>query len=69
MSFLQGLFGPPNVEKLAARRNVNGLVKALNYEKDVQVRCAAAEALGKIGDAHAVESLVAALKDGNRHVR
>jgi len=27
------LFGPPNVEKLKAKRDVKGLIKALGYQK------------------------------------
>ena len=56
------LFGPPDVEKLKAKRDVNGLIKALSYQKSGQVRREAAEALGKIGDARAIEPLIAALK-------
>ena len=56
------LFGPPNVEKLGARRDIAGLAKALAYKKDWKVRTAAARALGDIG-APAVEPLIAALKD------
>jgi HEAT repeat protein len=63
------LFGPPNVEKLKARRDIAGLVKALAYKKDWNVRKAAAGALAKIGDARAVESLIAALKDEAYYVR
>ena len=62
------LFGPPNVEKMKARRDVNGLIKALRYRKDKGVRQAAAEALVKIG-APAVEPLIAALKDESFSVR
>ena len=62
------LFGPPNVEKMKARRDVNGLIKALRYRKDKGVRQAAAEALVKIG-APAVEPLIAALKDQNSWAR
>jgi HEAT repeat protein len=29
-----GLFGPPNVEKLKAKKDIEGLIKALNYRKD-----------------------------------
>ena len=29
-----GLFGPPNVEKLKAKSDIDGLIKALAYEKD-----------------------------------
>lgn len=63
MSFLQGLFGPPDVAKLEAKRDVDGLIKALDYQKDARVRQAAAEVLGRIGGAQAVEPLVIALSD------
>ena len=63
------LFGPPNVEKMKARRNVNGLIKALGYKKDWEVRWDAARALGEIKDPRAVEPLSAALKDENEYVR
>jgi HEAT repeat protein len=63
------LFGPLNVEKLGARRDIAGLAKALAYKKDWKVRTAAARALGDIGDARAVEPLIAALKDKDSHVR
>jgi HEAT repeat protein len=85
---LLGLFGPSNVEKLKAKGDVQGLIKALSHKKDVQidwqkasveakakykgyaaVRQAAAEALGQIRDARAVEPLVAALKDKMASVR
>ena len=56
------LFGPPNVDKMAAKRNVEGLIKALGYRKDASVRNAAADALRRIGDARAVEPFSAALK-------
>ncbi len=62
------LFGPPNVEKMQARRDVQGLIKVLGYKKDDKVRQAAAEALVKIG-APAVEPLIAALQDKNKDVR
>jgi hypothetical protein len=39
------LFGPPNVEKMKAKGNVKGLIKALNYYQNMRVRRAAAEAL------------------------
>ncbi len=56
------LFGPPNVDKMKARRNVKGLIKALGYI-DVPIRWGAAHALGELGDARAVDPLIAALKD------
>lgn len=62
------LFGPPNVSKLKAKRDVKGLIKALEYKKDVAVRKAAATALGEIGDVQAVRPLVGTLKDTDRDV-
>ena len=43
------LFGPPNVAKLEAKRDVKGLIQALAYPKDSTVRVAAAEALDRLG--------------------
>ena len=58
------LFGlsQKGVEKMEAKHDVEGLVKALSY-KDLSVRSQAAIALGRVGDARAVEGLVVALKD------
>lgn len=58
-----GLFGPPNIEKLKARKNVKGLIRALKDEDQE----AAAGALGNIGKP-AVESLIATLKDESANV-
>ncbi len=63
------LFGPSDVEKLKAKRDVPGLIKALKYQKDLRFRPAAAGALGQIGDARAVKPLIAALKDRDMNVR
>jgi len=41
------LFGPPNIEKLKAKGNVNGLIKALSH-KECAIRCQAAEAWGRL---------------------
>jgi HEAT repeat protein len=70
------LFGPPNIEKMKAniekmkaKRDFKGLIKALNYQQDDRVRKQAADALGAIGDACAVDPLSAALKDNSSQVR
>jgi len=63
MLFFEGLFSPPNIEKLKTKGNVKGLIKALGYEKDWRVREAAAKALGEIGDHRALEPLINALED------
>src|ERR1039458_7061558 len=60
---------------MKAKRDVKGLIKALDYhrgktltQKIVDVRKAAASALGEIGDARAVEPLIAAFTRGNHDV-
>lgn len=52
----------PNVKKMEKKRDVKGLIKALN-NRDYDVRREAAEALGRIGDKRAVEPLIQALKE------
>ena len=49
----------PDIDKLRASRDVSGLVKALHH-RDPLIRWQAAEALGDLGDANAVEPLAAA---------
>ncbi|MDD1695495.1 MAG: HEAT repeat domain-containing protein [Methanoregula sp.] len=49
------------MKKLRETRNVQGLILALQH-KDPTVQYGAAEALGEIGDARAVEPLIAVLK-------
>jgi HEAT repeat protein len=63
------LFGPPNVDKLKAKRDVLGLIKALGYQQYSNVRGAAVGALGQLGDDRAVEPLIGALHDKNADVR
>jgi len=57
------LFGPPNINNLEKKRNVNALIGALGYVKDYGTRMSAAAALGRIKDRQAVEPLLAALND------
>ena len=57
------IFGPPNINKLKVRRDISGLIKALNYRKDPEVREKAAEALGELGDPTATEQLLFMLED------
>jgi len=62
-----GLFDrKPNIEKMEAKRDVKGLIKAL---KDWRVVDEAAYVLGEIGDKRAVEPLIKALEDEDRNVR
>jgi HEAT repeat protein len=61
-------FFKPNVKKMEEKRNVKGLIKALEH-KDPNVRSEAAKALGRIGDERAVEPLIQALRDKYGSVR
>jgi hypothetical protein len=42
---LMPLFGPPDIEKLTEKKNIRGLITALGYENDSNIREAAAQAL------------------------
>jgi HEAT repeat protein len=57
------LLGPPDIEKLERKRDVDGLVRALAYKKDYGICKAAVIALGRLGDARAVPGLVGVLND------
>lgn len=61
--------GKPNVKQMEKKNDVKGLIEALGYEKDVQVRREAAYTLGKIGNTSAVEHLIKALSDPDNYVR
>ena len=61
--------GKPNVEKLAEKGDVEGLIKALEYKKDAVVRFSAAIGLGIFGYERAVEPLIKALGDIDNDVR
>jgi len=63
------LFGPPDISALVDKLNVNGLIKALRYKNDPQIRATAALALGSIGDDQTVPPLIDALKDQEWSVR
>lgn len=63
-----GIFGPPNIGKLTTKKDVDGLIRASMYKKDAsvpdakaeayaEVRGAAADALGDLGDPRAIEPL------------
>lgn len=64
-----GLFGPPDIAKLKAKRDIAGLVKALVHQKDRSLAVPAADALGEIRDPRAVALLIAALGDKDWKLR
>jgi len=63
------LLGPPNVEELKSKEDVAGLIKALEFKKDPDVRKAAAKALGELESNAAVDPLLNALEDDDKGVR
>lgn len=67
MSFLDRIL-PPNIKRLEAKSDVDGLIEALRH-KNSEIRHGAAGALGRIGGQPAVAPLVVALKDSSTKVR
>jgi len=63
-----GIF-KPNVEKIAAKRDVNALIKLTLKHKNIDVSESAADALCKIKDEKVVELLTQALKNEHAYVR
>jgi HEAT repeat protein len=60
----------PDVAKMKGKENIHGLVKALRYPKDPQVRADAAEALGvMIYDKNIIMALFGAMDEKNSEVR
>ena len=57
---LFGLFGPPNIEMLRQKRDVVGLLKALDH-RDVSIRLSAENALNELGTADVKAIVDAAL--------
>ena len=57
------LFGPPNIERLKARRNVGRLIKTLGDRYEVELRAKAARALGELEEYQAVDPLIALLQE------
>ena len=53
-----GIFGPPDIGRLKAGRNVKGLLKVVMKHTDAGVRARAIEALGDLGDPGAVETVL-----------
>jgi hypothetical protein len=63
------LFGPPNIEKMKQKGDINGLIKVLGYQDDPGIRLGAVNALGNVNDYRAVQPLLLACKDKDEKVR
>ena len=59
----------PKIEKMKANKDIDGLIDAVRYRRDWKTRMRAVDILGEIGDKRAVEPLIEALEDENKHVR
>jgi HEAT repeat protein len=57
VGIFDNLFGPPDMKKLAAKKDVKGLLKAMGNEKDLHVRKKSAEVLAEVGDPGAIDPL------------
>jgi bilin biosynthesis protein len=60
------LFGKPDIDKLRGKRDVIGLIKALDYEKDRDIRLSAIQALGDIAAPEAFEPMVRIFQEEKR---
>jgi hypothetical protein len=61
------LFGPPNVDELKRKRDVEGLIRVLRHRDSIRRR-SAADALRALGDLRAIDPLTAALADEDEKV-
>jgi HEAT repeat protein len=53
-----GIFGPPNIERMKAHKDLKGLIKVMRSSRDGRLSAQAARALGQIGDASVVDPLL-----------
>ena len=53
----------PDIKTLVANSDVEGLIKATAFEKDILIRIAAADALGEFSDPRAIAPLISLLKE------
>ena len=59
----------PDPDRLLTKRDVGGLLKAVQYKQDPTVRAKAAAALGALGGPEAIDALIEALADEAPEVR
>lgn len=63
------LFGPPDIEKLRAKNNIDGLIKALSYTKDPSITPKAISALGATKNPKAVDAIISVLAQDDPNLR
>lgn len=59
------LFGPPNIDSMKKKKDIQGLIKALEYKENFGIRKMAAFTLGELNDPRAIDPLIAGLKDNS----
>ena len=57
-----------DVMEMKKRNDVEGLIRALQYQDDIAVRAEAASSLGELGDRQAVEPLISTLHNKTTEV-
>jgi HEAT repeat protein len=68
MSFFNTVFGPPDMKTLRQKEDIKGLIRALGYPRDANIRLEAARMLGDLKEGKAVKPLIQALKDTDPRV-
>jgi len=63
------LFGPPDIQKLRAKNNIDGLIKALSYTKDSSIPPKAIFALGATKNPNAVDALITVMTQDDPDLR
>ena len=49
--------GRPDVQSLKRNKDIEGLIKAINYRWDKEIQKTAAKCLGELGDKRAIEQV------------
>ncbi len=59
----------PNINSLEKRRDIEGLIKALRYEKSTEIQEAAIRTLGNMGEQKAVVPLTEMVMHSSYHIK
>ena len=63
------IFGKPNIKKLKSKRDIQGLIDALGYQKNAKVRRDAILALKEINATQAAPAIVNLILDPDNQTR